>query len=507
MVQSRTNNAKRNIAGAFANKIISMLLQFFIRTVIIYCLGTLYLGLTSLFTSILQVLSLAELGFGEAIVFSMYKPLAENNTKNICALLKFYRKIYRVIGVAVLAVGFSFTPFVPKIITGETPADINLYVLYFIHLFNTAVSYFLFAYKRSLLSAGQRSDITSNIDTISNLFMGSIQLILLFLFRNYYLYCIVIPLTTIASNIIQNYITDKMYPDYKCYGELEKNEIKEIKKRVTGLFLYKVCGVFRNSFDSIVVSAFLGLTILAKYNNYYYIINAVTAIMTIITGSIIAGVGNSMVLEDKQKNYKDFQKFQFIYMWLSSLCTVCLFCLYQSFVKLWVGEELLFDNLTMGIFCIYFFSLRMGDICYTYRQAAGLWWHDKFRPVVEVVMNFVLNIILVKYIGTVGVLLSTIICIIFINTIWGARVLFKYYFYEVRQSNYHLKLLYFGIITAISCAIAWYICSFISIGGIFELFARGLVCTIVSNIIMLIAYFKMPEAKESFLFIKKLIMH
>ena len=164
-MESRTLNAKRNMLASLINRIVSMLLPFVTRTIFIYSLGSLYLGLNSIFSSVLSVLSLAELGVGTAMVYSMYKPIANGDAETVCALLNLYRKIYRIIGAVILVLGLAFTPFLPHIIKGAVPADINLYVLYFINLFSTVVSYFLFAYKNSLLTASQRMDVISHIDT------------------------------------------------------------------------------------------------------------------------------------------------------------------------------------------------------------------------------------------------------------------------------------------------------------------------------------------------------
>ena len=310
---SRIKNAKRNIIGGLIRRMVMMLFPFVVRSVLIYKLGALYLGLNSLFSSILQVLSLAELGFGEAMVFAMYEPIAEEDDITIRALLGLYRKIYSGIGVVILSVGLVILPFLPRFISGEIPEQVNIYVLFLVYLINTCISYFLYAYKTSVLIADQRSDIFSNISTICSIIMYSLQILALLVTHNYYIYCILIPITTILNNLIIQIVTKKLYPQYYCDGQLDNSITKEIKKRVFGVFVFKVCSVFRNSFDSIVISAFLGLVVLGKYQNYFYIINSVMGIMIVLTSSITAGVGNSIIIDSKDKNYDDFIKFQFIF--------------------------------------------------------------------------------------------------------------------------------------------------------------------------------------------------
>ena len=308
---TRTQHAKRNIITSVINKLVIMLTNFVMRTVLIRYLGEIYLGLDSLFVSILQILSLTELGISAAMVYSMYKPLAENDTPAVCALLKLYRTVYRWIALAMTVLGLAITPFLPLIVKKDLPEGINLYVLFFINLGNTVLSYLLFAYRSSLFTADQKYSINNNIYSIFKVGSTVIQIIAIILFRSYYFYSIVLPVTTVLKNLALYAISNKMYPQYKCEGVVPKSEINAIKKRCAGMFLHKVSFVFRNSLDSIVLSAFLGLTVLAKYNSYYYIINAISGIMILVSNSVTASVGNSIVIETKQKNYADFKKSSF----------------------------------------------------------------------------------------------------------------------------------------------------------------------------------------------------
>ena len=511
MSDSRTKNARRNIYASLFNKLITMVLPFWTRSAIIYFVGVLYLGLNGLFTSILLVLSLAELGVGSAMVFSMYKPVAEGDDETVCALLNLYRKLYRLIGTAILVLGLLFTPFIKLVIHGDIPTDTNIYILYLIALFNTVVSYFLFAYKTSVLAATQRMDITTNTTTALTVLSGLLQILLLFLFKNYYYYCIVTPVATVAGNLIRSRIVDKMYPQYTCHGEVSKELKAEIKKRVLGLCIYRISAAMRYSLDSLVLSAFLGLTVLAKYNNYFVIMNAIVGVMEMLTSNTTSSIGNSIVLESQEKNYKDFRRIQLAFMWLSGICTVCMFCIYQPFMEMWVGKDLMFNDTVMTVFCAYFFCNRWGDICYTYRQGAGLWWEDRYRPMVEAVVNLTFNIILVQVIGVVGVMLSTIIGLLFINSIWGSRVLFKHYFTDYKQSKYLLELLIFTLATAAACAVCGGLCSLLpavpgrSVLGVLFLLVRGGICVTVGNLILWLSYRKLPQYPDAMQLVKAVI--
>ena len=188
----------------------------------------------------------------------------------------------------------------------------------------------------------------------------------------------------------------------------------EIKVKVTGLFITKVCHVTRNTFDSIFISAFLGLTLTAIYNNYYYIMHAVLAVFAIVSPSILSGVGNSIITDSQEKNYLDMKKFNFIYMWLAGCCTVCLLCLYQPFTKIAFGKDMMFPFPVVILFCVYFYVLKMGDIRAIYSDACGLWWENRWRNILEALANLVLNFIFGNLWGVYGIISATLISLFFI---------------------------------------------------------------------------------------------
>ena len=501
----RTKNAIRNIIWGLVNKVIVLVFPFIIRTILIKKLGSEYLGLSSLFTSILEVLNLTELGFSSAIVFSMYKPIAENDTKTICALMNLYKKIYRIIGTIILVIGLAITPFLTNLISGTYPDDINIYVLYLIYLFNTSITYFMFAYKSALLTAHQRADITSNVNTAMYIIRYLLQIIVLVTLKNYYVYVLTITVTSIANNIVVAYITNKKYPQYVCKGDITEKEKTDIKKKVGGLMIQKVCATTRNSLDSIFISAYLGLTVVAMYSNYYSIISAILGISTMLTSAIVAGVGNSIVVDSVEKNYKDMNKFNFMYMWIAGWCTICLACLYQPFMKIWMGEEYMFSYGVVVLFCMYFYALKMGDIRSVYSEAKGLWWESKYRAIAEVIANIALNWILVKFFGVYGIISGTLISLLIINFGYGSQILFKYYFKEQKVSEYFLTHGKYALVTFVICVITYFACSFVGVEGILGLILKGIICVIVPNILYLVIYRKDNKFKESKEFVGKIL--
>ena len=225
MKLKRTKNATRNIVFGMTLKIYQSAMPFLVRTAMIYFMGVEYLGLDSLFVSILQVLNLAELGVGSAMVFGMYKPIVEDDTVTICALMKLYRTYYRIIGLVIAVVGLALTPLIPRLIKSDLPPELNIYVLYWLNLAATVFSYWLFAYKNALFQAHQRNDVVSKINLVTYTLRYIVQFIIIFFIKDYYLYIIAVLATQILTNIITAVAAARIYPNYKAQGELDKKPV------------------------------------------------------------------------------------------------------------------------------------------------------------------------------------------------------------------------------------------------------------------------------------------
>lgn len=500
----RTKNATRNIIFGSALKLYQIVLPFFMRTAINYFLGIEYLGLNSLFTSILQVLNLAELGVGSAMVYSMYKPIAEDNKEEICALMRLYRTYYRIIGVVVAALGLILLPFIPNLIKDEVPADINIYILYLLNLSSTVLSYWLFAYKNCLFIAHQRVDISSKIVLITNVVQYLVQFLVLYFIRSYYIYIIVLLVTQACTNIITGIVATHVYPDYKPIGKLKNQVVKEINKRIRDLFTSKIGMVIVNSVDTITISTFLGLRMLAVYQNYYYILTSIMGLVTIIFNSCIAGIGNSLIVESVEKNYRDLKKFTFIVSWISGICTVCLLCLYQPFMEIWMGNDKKLEFAAVISLCIYYYIQEINQLLTTYKDAAGIWHEDRLRPLVTAFANLGMNLIMVQFWGIYGVIFSTVLSTLIIGMPWLLNNLFTIVFDKKDLSGYLKKIIFYVIGTLITCIVCGGICSCIHWGKWGTFIVRAMVCFILSNLIFLVFYYKQPEFFQTLELIDKM---
>ena len=503
----RSKNAFRNIFWGALQKIIILLTPFITRTVLIKILGAEYLGLNSLFKSVLGLLSLAELGVSDAIISAMYKPIAKKDKVAICALMNFFRKAYYIIGGIIAIIGLALCPFVPQFISGEIPDDINIYILYFVYLGDTAISYFLFAYKNCLFAAHQRNDVNSKIQAACRLGQGIIQIVLVSIFKNFYCFAIVIPATSISINLITGYLAKREFPEYVCYGKLPKNTFQDVKKRVAGLMLGKVSSTIRNSIDSLFVSAFLGLTAVAMYSNYFYIVTAVAGMIQVIESSLVAGIGNSIVLESTEKNYHDLNKMTFILQWLVGWCAICILCLEQPFMELWVGKDLMFSD-TMALLCsVYLFVLCICIIRSAYTQALGIWWELRYLSIIDIIVNLLLNYFGIRFFGAYGILGATILDIVIVSIPWTTYYLFKGYFGAALYKEYMVSYLKYFICFAIGALITWGICFHLPITNtLSKLIIRLIICIIVPNLLYYLLFFKTMLFKEAKSFIKKAVL-
>ena len=499
----RSKNASRNILTGIILRIFQTIVPFLLRPAMIYKLGMEYAGLDSLFVSILHVLNLAELGVGSAMVYSMYKPIAVDDKTKLNALLNLYKKYYRVIGAVVLTIGLLLIPFLPKLISGEVPNNINIYALYIINLFATVLSYWLFAYKNSLLMAHQRTDVSNKINLVSFFVRYCLQFIALLQFNSIYLYFMGMLISQLITNVSVNFITNRMFPNFTPSGNLEKDEKDDINKHIRDLFTAKLGGTITNSADTIIISAFLGLTLLAKYNNYYYILSALFGFLAIIFQSCLAGIGNSLIVESPEKNYKDFEKFTMLLTWIIGYCTACIYCLIQPFMKIWVHEVNMLDNSFPILFSLYFYVYELALVWSTYKDAGGIWHKDRFRPMCVTIVNLGLNLLTVKIFGLYGVILSTVISYLVVGMPWMLHNIFNTLFHR-SAFGYIIKCILGIVGTVIACAISSAFCAMINIEGVIGFIIKGIIVTIVSNVLFLLLYFRTEEFKSIVVMASKL---
>lgn len=428
MGSSRTANSIRNIIFSFGYQFITILLSFVNRSVFIFTLGVSYLGISGLFSDILTMLSLADLGFGVALTYSMYKPLADHDYNRLAGLTNLYRKVYRIIALAVTIIGLLLVPFLKYLINLKHPIPhITLY--YLMYLANTVASY-LVVYKTSIITADQKDYILNKYRSYFSVLQTLFMTIFLWLTHNYFIYLLVQVTFTYMQNFYCSYIAGKMYPFINDRVRMPLKEVKEIFKNLYSVFLYKISGVLLNATDNTIISIMIGTGMVGYYSNYSMITTRLTGLINTIFYSLTASLGNLVVKENPKRRYRVFLVMQSVSSIFSTTCVICLMLLTQDFIRIWLGKSYVLSSYTL---CAILLNFYLGVILlpiWVYREATGLYQQTKYVMVITAIINLILSVFLAKKMGVTGVLLASAISRLVTYFWYEPVLLFKKYFAE-----------------------------------------------------------------------------
>ena len=487
-------NTRRNIIAAGVNRVISTLFPFLNRTLFLWLLGPAYLGLNGLFASILGVLMLAELGFGTALVCSMYKPVADDDREQLCAYLNFYRTVYRWIGGIILTAGLCLMPFLRKLVHGNVPPDIDLYILYLLHLLNTSSSYFLFAYRGAVLYAYHRQDVVTNIRTVVSVLQYITVFLILLLTRNYYLYVLASVAFTVLQNLLVVRESRRLFPEIEPKGQISAERRKKIIDDVQSIFMHKVGMVITYSFDNVVISAFLGLVAVSAYGNYYYVYTTVAGIPWAVYNSMTNGFGNKIYTEKREENFRLLMRAIRLLSIIITWCAAMMMALYQPFIYEWTRgkPDLMCHLLTPLLLVVFFYVNQSRQVLLAFKSAAGIWRQDRWKPVVGGLVNLSLNIAFVQLFPEGykldGVILSTLIAFLVIQIPWESHVMFSSFF-DKDQALAYWRYQFRALLTAVPlCGLVWAAVYLIPVGGIPGLLLKGVAATAFSSLLVGILY-------------------
>jgi len=480
-------NTRRNMFAGVLNSTLRLVFPFLNRTLFLWLLGPEFLGLNGLFTSILGVLMLAELGFGMAVICSMYKPVAEDDTELICAYLKFYRTVYRWVGAAIFVIGLCLLPFLRNLVHGDVPPAVDLHILYLVHLVNTSLSYFLFAYRGSVLGAYGRKDVIVNISSGVMVMQYVTVFLILLLTRNYYCYVIATVAFTVLQNIAIAGESHRLFPDIKPRGKLPPERRRAVISDVKSIFLHKIGGVISYSSDNLVIAAFLGLVAVAAYGNYYYVVNAVGGFVAAVYSSMLGGFGNKIHTESKDANFELFMKISRMMAMVLIWCSAMMAALYQPFMAVWTGgkPEFVRHLATPVLMVVYFYIVQSRQLLLTFKSAAALWREDRWKPIVAGVVNLSLNITLILTLPEEykldGVIFSTIVAFAFIEAPWESHIVFTRHFtsgHAKRYWRFHLGAALFAVAL---CLLTAYAAACVPVEGVWGLVLKGAAAAAVAT--------------------------
>lgn len=493
MEQSRTKNVLRNILSSLLAGIIGTVLPFFVRTYTIKYLGSEYMGLNNLCSSILYVLSATDFGVANAFSYRLYKPLAQQDKSEVGRLLNFYKKVYLAIGGIIFVIGIIILPFFKCFISQNAPQDVNVYVVFLIYLMNTVISYTVFAYRNLILTAAQRKDYESIATSITFLILYMSQIILIRT-RHYYISVCMLPFCTLLSNTLQNIIVRHKYAEYIPCGAISKKEISVLIKDIFSVAVYKFRDISRNAFDNIVISTFVGLVILSNYQNYYMVLTVPIWLLTMFYISILPSVGNFAALNSREEMYEIYNKNAFIMLFLSSWFAICYCFLIQDFIVIWLGAEFRLSWTAAVLFAIYIYLYGEVMVIKIMRESIGLWNSGRLWAVVEMIVNLILNVVLIIFLGVEGIILATIISILFISIPVENYIIFNQYF--IGKGNDKIKSLLVNVIWTVGTALVVGVFCYFAPNIRYVSFAyKTLVCALFPPLSCFLCFYRTEEMK------------
>lgn len=428
MKKSRLHYSIINSSYTLIIQSINLFLKFLLQTIFIKTLGAHYLGVNGLFTNILSLLSFAELGIGDAIVFSLYSPLANGDKKQVKYLMGIFKKAYELIGITVGLLGLALLPCLSFFIKGQSIPYLHL--VFSLFLLNTVLSYF-FTYKRSLLIADQLGYLSNLNQFIFNVVQVVFQLIILIFTGNYILYLVVQIICTLTSNIIISHSVNKRYPymlDSSINTQTNNRLVKQLKQNTIGMVGVKLGGIVVFGTDNLLISAFLGVVKVGIYSNYSLITTSISNVLNQVINSIVPSIGNLIVDNQRDREVEVFYRHFFINFVVTFLCTNMLFSLLTPFITLWIGSRYLLSITTTSLIVINFSMNQLRQTSITFISAFGLFWQTKWKSIIEAAVNFLVSIVLIMnfHLGIDSVLLGTLSSNLLIDFWWEPLLVFKY---------------------------------------------------------------------------------
>lgn len=500
---ARTKKTFINTIVDIGSYFISTVLKFVVRTVFITTIGVELLGLNGLFSSIVAMFSLADLGFGTAIGALLYKPIADDDTEKIKSLIHLTKKIFIIVGSIIIVAGIAIVPFIHYFIKDNVVPLSQIRVYFLLYVAFSAVSYFN-AHKTLLIGAAQKKYIEKNFIVIFNIVVSVFQIVSLYVFKSFALFLSIQAVFAIIQNVVISFAANKIFPylKEKKIDPLPKAEKKDLLKKTIALAGYKVGGIVVASTDNLLMSGFFGINVVAQYANYTLIITSITILAYQIVGGTVASVGNLWVKENKEKVYEIFKIIDFLQYWLSVFCSVCLCVLIEPFIKVWLGESFLLGLPIVIVLVTNFYLSSMRSVVCIFKDSKGLFLPDKYKPIFEAIINLGVSLLLLHFFGIIGIFLGTTISLL-AATVWvEPKVLFKHGF-EISSKSFFLKYLLKFILCVIITSLTYFVCSFLG-DGIAMFICKMLICLVLPNVILFLIFFRTKEFKYYANLIKKL---
>ncbi|MFC4320706.1 lipopolysaccharide biosynthesis protein [Litchfieldia salsa] len=499
----RTKNSIINISAGLGNQLIITLLSFVSRTVFINSLGIEYLGINGLLTNIFAMLALAEAGIGSSIMYSLYKPVAENDQQKINVLMKLYRNAYLAIAIVILVLGLTLLPFLDLFIR-DTSAD-NINVIYIIFLINTVIPY-LYLHKNSFLNVSQKGYIVTAVYSVSSIVSTVLKIAILYYTQNYILFLLIESVITITTTIILASIVNRMYPflKNKVVEKLDIETKQNIMRNVKAIVMQNI-GVFLVfGTDNIIISSFISVAAVGLYSNYVMLIDICRTFINQIFNNIYHSVANLVAKENKEKIYNIYKVYYFLNFWLYSFFTIALAVLIEPFILLWLGKEYLMGQAVLIVLMIIFYERGMRNAITTVKTTAGIFHEDRYAPLCQAAVNLIISIILVKQIGIVGVFIGTMVSSLVVP-FWTTPYLVYKKVFNKPLIEYFSKYFYFLCIGVCTYYVTSFISGFILLENLLGLFLKGVICLIIPNVVYTVIFYKTSECRYLYAILRNIM--
>ncbi len=497
--RSRTEYSLINMFTGFVGYGLNTVIGFVCRIIFVRTLSAEYLGVSGLFTNILSVLSLAELGISSAIIYALYKPIAEENHKKIAAIMQFYRKAYTVIGIFVGIVGMAIMPFLGYIIKDPPAIKESIYLLYGLYLLNTVVSYF-FSYRASLLTAMQRQYIVSGYNYVVTIAQSAFQTIFLLLTHEYIGYLLIQIIGSIVYNVWVSKKASKDYPYIlsKDVEPLSKNEAQSLFVNIKALAINKVSGVLVNSTDNIAISFFSGISSVGYASNYTLLSSTVGALIGQVFNALPGSVGNLNATADEEGRYRFFKVLNLANFWLFGWGAIGIALCSSDLVKLFFGAEYILPMKIPFIIALNSFTIGMLQACYTYKSTLGLFRHGQYLLFLTGIINLVLDIVLGRMWGIFGIYVATLIARICTNLWYEPYAVYRYGL-KKNPMLYFKRYCHYMVVMTIGGGLCWVLCSMCVFSTVGNVIAKLIICTIVPNTVFVLAF----KGTDEFAYLKR----
>lgn len=492
---SRSFYIKKNLIWQMLQSMIVMIFPIMIRTLLVYRIGDELLGFNSLCVSVVSMLNVVNFGVDSVLIGRMYRPAAMGDSEEVCRQLKLCRTIYKTIGIVILTAGAVITPFLGNFIKGDKP-DVNIYFVFTVYLFSTVISYWLFSYARVVFHASQQVYCLNQILSLGYLIQYGLQTAALYA-GNYLLYVCFGPISTIVYNVGAYRRLRREYPQYYCGGETDQGEKRKLYREMISCGVYRIRDMSRDSLDSLMISAALGLVLLSRYQNYTTVLLVPITLKNVISEAIVPSLGNLNVTAEKEEQFRLLKVLWLLDIAVTGFFSICYFQLIQDFIRLWLGPGRVLPLSIPIMLSVYLFLLGICDFFKMVRKTNQLWEKGRAAGCVEILANILLNFILAKCLGLFGIVLATVISIVCINLPYESWLIFKSYYGKNagRFLGMLLKVLIWVIITN---GLVYYIAGKLPDFGWMSLILRGGLSVLTAAVLFVVIFHGDDEWKVLF---------